>query len=79
MKIEIRDLFNESIYNIEVFKLIDELKYNNLINISGECGYDIEMMEDGIVRLYQKWDESKVINGRDNFLNLLNYINSILF
>lgn len=80
MKIEIRDIFNEGIYNIEIFnKEIDNIICDKLKQSGSECGYYMMIDESDDIIFKQEWNESKVIKGRDNFLNLLNYINSIIF
>lgn len=80
MKIEIRDLFNENIYKIEIFnKEYDNNIYDKLKQSGMECGYYMLRDESDDIIFKQQWDENKVMQGRDNFLNLLNYINSLLF
>ena len=80
MKIEVRDLFNENICKIESPNTYGDIKlYNKLKQIGDECGYYIMWDEDDNIIFEQIWEESKVINGRVNLLNLLNYINSNIF
>ena len=80
MRIEIRDIFNENIINIEYpYKEIDYKVKNNIIQVSNDCGYEVKIMEDDNIIITQIWDESIVKDGRIKLLNLLNYINSIVF
>jgi hypothetical protein len=80
MKIEIRDIFNEGMYNIEIFnKEFDNIIYDKLKQSGSECGYYMMIDESDNIIFKQEWNEIRVINGRENFLNLLNYINSIIF
>ena len=80
MKIEIRDIFNEGMYNIEIFnKEFDNIIYDKLKQSGSECGYYLMIDESDNIIFKQEWNEIRVINGRENFLNLLNYINSIIF
>jgi hypothetical protein len=80
MRIEVRDIFNENIINIEYpYKEMDYKINNSIIQVSNDCGYEVKIMEDESIIINQIWDEAIVKEGRIRLLNLLNYINSLLF